>query len=1062
MSYEYVANGQKVVLEVDEDLVAVRFAEPAEPSTRAEVAALPELASFDTRIEIPEENFTILPVAQVAQPRHERYMAAVAQLNQSEQVERVAPVFKIGNAKAVATDRLLLGTQRQGKAAKKFLRDQGLKVLEEFGDNNEFMVKLPPEADPFAVMGELQKLAEITYVEPDFVILGKHTARLVTPAPNADDPLLPHQYAPTITKAVDAWQVQQGKPTVKIAILDEGADIQHEDLKAAIVGSYDATDDDQDQTPNDWDAHGTACAGLAMAIPNNNRGVRGIGGGCSLLAIRIAYAPSQGADWVTFDSWIRRAIDWAWRNQADVLSNSWGGGAPSTAITQAFERARTRGRNGKGSVVVIAAGNDSGPVSFPGTLSNVLTVSASNEYDEFKTFTSRDGENWWGSNFGPEIAVAAPGVHNYTTDITGEAGYNQQLDGNYIPDFNGTSSATPIVAGAAGLILSANPDLSEAEVRRIICETADKVGKLPYFQGRNDQMGYGRLNVARAVEAARRRKIGSPSHNGHAKAAPLITNTQPVHDQIEETESLTLQERTLLVDQALTLIDNFYVHLPLKRAMHAVDPLQRLKLLKYRQQKLSDRRFHNEMLSIFTSLRDLHTNYLLPKPYNRMGVYLPFLVEEFYDNGQRKYMASKMASGFTHPTFVPGVIITHWNGMPFVSAVALNAERNAGSNEEARQARGLEAMTVRPLIMALPPDEEWVDVRYEAQDGSHEYRFTWQALPIATGMGQLFDGADTQVASMMALDIQTEAARRMKKVLFAPAEIELERQTEAYLAAGADAPVSGPDLTQVSLLPDNFEFRAIDTAHDKIGYIRIYSFAPPKPDAEFVNRFVKEFMRILGLMPPTGLIIDVRGNGGGYITAGEKILQLLTSKRIEPERLHFVNTPLTLQLCKGTPWLGQWTSSVQLAVETGDIFSQGFGLEAVEEYNQIGQKYHGPVVLVTDALCYSTTDIFAAGFQDHEIGPILGVHANTGAGGANVWSHGLLRELLPNEPLLRPLPKEANFRVAIRRTSRVGVHAGLPLEDLGVTPDEIYHMTQRDLLQDNVDLIEKAASLLLT
>ena len=118
------------------------------------------------------------------------------------------------------------------------------------------------------------------------------------------------------------------------------------------------------------------------------------------------------------------------------------------------------------------------------------------------------------------------------------------------------------------------------------------------------------------------------------------------------------------------------------------------------------------------------------------------------------------------------------------------------------------------------------------------------------------------------------------------------------------------------------------------------------------------------------------------------------------------------------------------------------------------------MILITDALCYSTTDIFAAGFQDHGIGPILGTHANTGAGGANVWTHSLLKLLLPNHPSISSLPKNATFRVSIRRTTRVGKNIGMPLEDLGVVPDHIHHMTKNDLLNKNADLIEKAASIL--
>src|SRR5262249_61379343 len=137
---------------------------------------------------------------------------------------------------------------------------------------------------------------------------------------------------------------------------------------------------------------------------------------------------------------------------------------------------------------------------------------------------------------------------------------------------------------------------------------------------------------------------------------------------------------------------------------------------------------------------------------------------------------------------------------------------------------------------------------------------------------------------------------------------------------------------------------------------------------------------------------------------------------IRPERLHFINSPTTLQLCQA-PFpdfqLGRWTPSIQLAIQTGEIYSQGWPLDSVEDYNRIGQQYQGPVVLIIDALCYSTTDIFSAGFQDHKIGKILGAHKRTGAGGANVWEYGLLRDILPN-PFVA-LPKGTSFRAAIRR-----------------------------------------------
>jgi hypothetical protein len=118
-------------------------------------------------------------------------------------------------------------------------------------------------------------------------------------------------------------------------------------------------------------------------------------------------------------------------------------------------------------------------------------------------------------------------------------------------------------------------------------------------------------------------------------------------------------------------------------------------------------------------------------------------------------------------------------------------------------------------------------------------------------------------------------------------------------------------------------------------------------------------------------------------------------------------------------------------------------------------------VLITDPLCYSATDIFAAGFQDNRIGPILSAGGRTGAGGANVWDHDLLRQVLagPSSPF-SALPQGTSFRVAIRRVIRSGSHRGVPLEDLGVQPDERHQMTKNDLLNNNADLIAQASQML--
>ena len=173
-----------------------------------------------------------------------------------------------------------------------------------------------------------------------------------------------------------------------------------------------------------------------------------------------------------------------------------------------------------------------------------------------------------------------------------------------------------------------------------------------------------------------------------------------------------------------------------------------------------------------------------------------------------------------------------------------------------------------------------------------------------------------------------------------------------------------------------------------------------------------------------------------------------------------MSTPFTLRIAETEDWLTEWAEPLATSLATGSGFSQGFPVTSPESCNDIGQVYQGPVVLITDAFCYSTTDIFAAGFQDHGIGIILGCHDNTGAGGANVWSYDLLEALSVAPNPFKELPRGASMRVAARRSTRVGSRAGVPLEDLGVTPDERYSMTRDDLLNGNVDLIAHAAKLL--
>lgn len=627
------------------------------------------------------------------------------------------------------------------------------------------------------------------------------------------------------------------------------------------------------------------------------------------------------------------------------------------------------------------------------------------------------------------------------------------------PSKGRTKAATPqpAVQGAAPY----RPKMSRSEVLARIHEASGAPRRLGELREWLPTAGH-RATAAAEKDSGRSRGA-RPGGFGFGPVGPGAGRVATVAPAPSAPPALTTAERELLIDQAILMLEEVYAHLPLKRALHAIDPVQRLRLLRLRHQDLDERGFQSEMIDIFVGLRDLHTNYTLPRAYWSKVAFLPFRVEEYYESrDDRRYLVSWVSPVSTDAKLKAGVEITHWNGSPIDLAVARNAAREAGSNPEARRARGLEALTLRWLGASLPPDEDWVTLTYTDGTATLESRVEWQVLEqeevvkLLSGTGAT-GGA---LATGLGIDMKSELLRRVRKALFdAPA-----LKAEAEMAARRKSRAPAPPAADVSLLPDVFpRIGAVDTPSGRFGYVRIATFSPPGSGADVdpVDAAVAEFQRILEALPPEGLILDVRGNPGGYIAFGERILQMLTPRRVTPESFHFVTTALTLRMAHAIDWLDPWAAPLAVALATGAGYSQGFPLTEPDACNDVGQVYQGPVVLVTDAFCYSTTDIFAAGFQDHEIGTIVGCHGNTGAGGANVWDYAEVLQRLSVAPNpFTALPGEAGMRVAARRSTRVGRRSGVPLEDLGVAPDERYYMTRRDLLEHNVDLIARAAQIL--
>lgn len=293
----------------------------------------------------------------------------------------------------------------------------------------------------------------------------------------------------------EAWQITTGSSDIKIAVLDDGVDLNHPDLVNNLLPGF-GTIGNSEPGSAEQQPHGTACSGIIAAQGNNNLGVAGVAYNCKIMPVRIVL----GGVFSTTE--VVDGINWAWQNGADILSNSYGGGLPSAAVEDAINQAVSQGRGGLGCLFLAASGNESlqmtsGNQTYPATYANAIAVGASTQRDRKASF----------SNFGFGLDVVAPGSGNiYTTDLTGAAGYQ---GGDYMPFFAGTSAACPNAAGVMALILSLNPHLTAQEARKILESSCDKVGAYTYTEAVDGQpngtwseeFGYGRVNAHKALQS---------------------------------------------------------------------------------------------------------------------------------------------------------------------------------------------------------------------------------------------------------------------------------------------------------------------------------------------------------------------------------------------------------------------------------------------------------------------------------------------------------------------------------------------------------------------------------
>ncbi|MGF1515438.1 MAG: S8 family serine peptidase [Elainellaceae cyanobacterium] len=416
-----------------------------------------------------------------------------------------------------------------------------------------FQVTVDAVANPLKLCNRLVRLSPVLLAEPNVVVSAQGFYR-PRDSRYPEQWYLQHQGGPSLVAGSHisveaAWDITRGSRSIVVAVIDDGFDLNHPDFsgEGKLVAPRDLKASDGVPFPEGVNEnHGTPVAAIAIAEENGS-GIVGVAPGCAFMPIRYSG--------IIDDRSIEVMFSWAINNGADVISCSWGpvGTRYSLSLRQraAITRAATRGRDGKGAVVVFAAGNANRPLNgtidergWPGGAlqgntpwlngfavhPDVIAVSACSSLNQKSAYSS------WGK----EVSVAAPsnnavpglflpqrgfvntgpairqppGRGVLASDRLGALGYSPS---DFIRTFGGTSSACPVVAGVAALMLSANPDLSAQQVRQILQSTADKIvdrqtdpqlglRKGTYdAQGHSEWFGHGKVNALRAVRAAQQR-----------------------------------------------------------------------------------------------------------------------------------------------------------------------------------------------------------------------------------------------------------------------------------------------------------------------------------------------------------------------------------------------------------------------------------------------------------------------------------------------------------------------------------------------------------------------------
>ena len=600
--------GEELVLRKSRDRFTLRLrdtelGERIDSAPFSSKAAMPgSPAHFSLWRELPLRNRQPLPHhlqwVEVPEAELESAMATARQSASTQYVSHTYEIYNDPRAKVYLTDEITVEFTQplSSTLLESLIAPLGLTYNRPIeGLDNTYLFRLSRTAreNPIKLANRLMTRPEVLVAEPNVIVPSRSAYR-------PQDSLYGRQWylhhaggtelsVNSHVQAEKAWDLTRGDRSVVIAVADDAIDISHPDFQGMgkIVAPRDLFDQDFSPMPGSVnDNHGTAVAGVATAEENGS-GIVGIAPGCALMPIRTTGFLD--------DASVEGVFDWARTRGAAVICCSWGAGAVRFPLSlrqrAAITRAATQGRGGKGCVITFAAGNFNRPLNstvqeqgWPNNVidgvttwlhgyavhPDVIAVGACTSENKKAAYSNWGDELFicapsnnappaiWLEQTGyievpPKFKTRLPGAPVITTDRPGDAGYSRD---SYTDVFGGTSSACPLVAGVAGLILSANPSLSAVEVKRILQQTADKIidrDPDPQFNvnfgtyeanGHSRWFGYGKVNAFQAVQSAKAMLPGSTLPRQQIKVQ--TSGTVNLGDRTQTQTSLRVQQSGLL------------------------------------------------------------------------------------------------------------------------------------------------------------------------------------------------------------------------------------------------------------------------------------------------------------------------------------------------------------------------------------------------------------------------------------------------------------------------------------------------------------------------------------